>query len=145
MAFDDVLSTLQSADVFSLAPRLIPGHPPDGIPSVIAEAMALRIPVVTTRVSAIPELVENGVSGLLVEVDDFQSMAEALKRVAVDEQLARCLSDQGFVKVEQLFNQEQNIDELLTLFNSYTSQALSTEQLSETATVGSCGTSRRAA
>lgn len=144
MAFDDVLATLQAADVFSLAPRLIPGHPPDGIPNVIAESMALRIPVVTTRVSAIPELVEDGVSGLLVEVDDDQALAEALARVASDENIARNLSDQGFVKVEQLFNQEQNINELLALFTEYTSQPLASEQVTGSAS-GSSDCARRAA
>ena len=124
MAFDDVLTTLQAADVFSLAPRLIPGHPPDGIPNVIAEAMALRIPVVTTRVSAIPELVEDDVSGLLVQVDDHSALSAALRRVAEDEGLARSLSEQGFAKVEQLFNQEQNINELLALFDEYTANAV---------------------
>lgn len=132
MAFDDVLATLQAADVFSLAPRLIPGHPPDGIPNVIAEAMALRIPVVTTRVSAIPELVEHDVSGLLVTVDDHVALAEALYRVADDEELARSLSEQGFAKVEQLFNQEQNINQLLDLFDEYTA-AVSTQATSSDA------------
>ncbi len=125
MAFDDVLATLQAADVFCLAPRLIPGHPPDGIPNVIAEAMALRIPVVTTRVSAIPELVEHEVSGLLVPVDDSATLAAELHRVAGDETLARRLSEQGFAKVERLFNQEQNINELLSLLDKYTSKTIS--------------------
>ena len=120
LAFEDVLATLQQSDVFCLAPRLIPGHPPDGIPNVIAEAMALRLPVVTTRVSAIPELIEHETSGLLVEVDDDLAMAEALAAIATDSALAERLAEEGFAKVSDLFNQDQNIDELLQLFEQYT-------------------------
>jgi len=120
IAFDDVLDRLGAADAFCLAPRLIPGHPPDGIPNVIAEAMALRVPVITTRVSAIPELVEDGVTGRLVEVDDHQSFALALAEFAGDAHLSESYSDGARAKVEQLFNQEKNINELLDLFKHYT-------------------------
>ena len=44
--------------------------------------------------------------------------------MAEDEGLARSLSEQGFAKVEQLFNQEQNINELLALFDEYTANAV---------------------
>ena len=144
MAFDDVLASLQAADAFALAPRLIPGHPPDGIPNVIAESMALRIPVVTTRVSAIPELVEDSRSGLLVEVDDYQAMASALMKVATDENLARSLADEAYLKVDQLFNQEQNINELLELFSEYTAQSMVSESTTHYPD-SSSGEGRRAA
>lgn len=119
LAFEDVLSTLEQADMFCLAPRLIPGHPPDGIPNVIAEAMALRVPVVSTRVSAIPELLETGKTGQLVEVDDVEGFANAMLMLANDESLAKSISDAGFTKVAQLFNQQKNIDELIALFKRY--------------------------
>lgn len=119
LAFEDVLSTLEQSDMFCLAPRLIPGHPPDGIPNVIAEAMALRVPVVSTRVSAIPELLETGKTGQLVEVDDVDGFANAILMLANDEALAKSISDAGFVKVAQLFDQQKNIDELIALFKRY--------------------------
>ncbi len=120
LKFDDVLQTLIDSDAFCLAPRLIPGHPPDGIPNVIAEAMALGVPVVTTRVSAIPELVEDGVTGTLVPVDDYHAFADALAKLGQDDQLVDRLSDGAYRKVGQLFNQDKNIDELLELFEQYT-------------------------
>jgi len=119
LAFEDVLSTLEQADLFCLAPRLIPGHPPDGIPNVIAEAMALRVPVVSTRVSAIPELLEHGKTGQLVTVDDVDGFAKAIADVANDPALANAISDAGFAKVAQLFDQQKNIDELIALFERY--------------------------
>ncbi len=119
LAFEDVLSTLEQADMFCLAPRLIPGHPPDGIPNVIAEAMALRVPVVSTRVSAIPELLESGKTGQLVEVDDVEGFAAAVLELANNVTLAKSISDEGFTKVSQLFDQQKNIDELIALFERY--------------------------
>lgn len=120
LSFSDVLDGLMNADVFCLAPRHIPGQPPDGIPNVIAEAMALRIPVVTTRVSAIPELVSDGKTGKLVEVDDVDGFANAIASLASEPELARRLSDAGALCVADLFNQDKNIDELLALFDTYT-------------------------
>ncbi|MFK7994863.1 MAG: glycosyltransferase family 4 protein [Granulosicoccus sp.] len=119
VAFDDVLQTLEHADVFALAPRLLPGHPPDGIPNVIAEAMALGIPVVTTRVSAIPELVSDGKTGCLVEVDDIDGFAQAIASILTNPELACSHSEAARERVAELFNQDANIDELLELFGRY--------------------------
>lgn len=119
MAFADVLDTLEKADVFCLAPRMIPGQPPDGIPNVIAEAMALRVPVVSTAVSAIPELVETGVSGVLVPTDDVDAFAQALKRLSAEPEFAMSLSNEAAEKVGHRFDQNRNIAELLALFKRY--------------------------
>ena len=119
MAFDDVLKTLEQADAFVLAPRLIPGQPPDGIPNVIAEAMALGVPVVSTRVSAIPELVADGVCGLLVDVDDTDALAAAINTLYTTPELAQQYSEAARKRVGQLFDQDENIDELLALFERY--------------------------
>ncbi len=119
MAFADVLDTLEAADVFCLAPRMIPGQPPDGIPNVIAEAMALKVPVVSTAVSAIPELVEDGVSGLLVPTDNVEAFAAALTRLSTDPEFAMQLSQAAAKKVGHRFDQNRNIEELLDLFQRY--------------------------
>ncbi len=124
LPFGEVLDRLMVADMFCLAPRLIPGQPPDGIPNVIAEAMALRIPVVTTRVSAIPELVVDGETGRLAEVDDVDGFAAAIASVGQNPGEAKKLSDAAAIRVGHLFNQEKNIDELLELFKNYTQVAL---------------------
>lgn len=119
LSFEQVLTVLEQADVFVLAPRLIAGHPPDGIPNVIAEAMALGIPIVTTRVSAIPELVEDNQTGLLVDAEDVSGFAKAIERLFHDPKLASTLSQAGRERVSMLFNQDSNIADLLTLFERY--------------------------
>jgi len=119
LPFAEVLENLRSADIFCLAPRMIPGQAPDGIPNVIAEAMALRIPVVTTRVSAIPELVTDQVTGRLVDVDDVAGFTQAIEHLASHPDEARRLSDAAALRVADLFNQDKNIDDLLSLFHRY--------------------------
>ena len=81
--------------------------------------MALRVPVVSTRVSAIPELLESGKTGQLVEVDDVEGFAAAVLELANNVTLAKSISDEGFTKVSQLFDQQKNIDELIALFERY--------------------------
>jgi len=119
LAFEQVLEQLEQADVFCLAPRLVQGHPPDGVPNVIAEAMALRIPVISTRVSAIPELVQDETTGLLVAVDAVEEFANAIREIASNPELAHRLSEQAYTHVAKLFDQQRNIDELLDYFRRY--------------------------
>jgi glycosyltransferase involved in cell wall biosynthesis len=67
----------------------------DGVPTVVMEAMALEVPVVTTRVSGIPELVTDGVSGLLVEPGDAAALADAMETLLGDPRLRRRLATAG--------------------------------------------------
>lgn len=119
MEFEAVMDQLQAADVFALAPRMIPGHPPDGIPNVIAEAMAFGIPVVTTGASAIPELIDHERNGLFVEPQDPQALADAIARLLTDKPFSDKLARSAKKKVLEMFNQEKNIDDLIGLFEQY--------------------------
>lgn len=85
----------------------------DGIPNVIPEAMAMRLPVVSTYVSAIPELVTHGETGLLVEPNDIVSLADALERLMVSKDLRLELGSLGREKVEAAFDLDRNVDELI--------------------------------
>ncbi len=76
------------ADVFCLPCRILADGDRDGIPNVLVEAMACGLPVVTTPVSGIPELVRAEDNGLLVPPDDPEAVAEALLRLRTDPELA---------------------------------------------------------
>jgi glycosyltransferase involved in cell wall biosynthesis len=67
----------------------------DGIPNVLVEAMACGTPVVTTPISGIPEVVRDGVNGLLVAPDDPLALADAILRLWRDPELARSLGARG--------------------------------------------------
>ena len=78
-----------AASVFALACRVAADGDRDGIPNVLVEAMAAGVPVVSTTVSGIPELVSDGVDGLLVAPEDPAALAAALRRLALDDDLRR--------------------------------------------------------
>jgi glycosyltransferase involved in cell wall biosynthesis len=93
----------RSATVFCLPCRILDNGDRDGIPNVLLEAMATGLPVVTTNVSGIPELVVDGVSGLLVPPDDPDATAAALLRLFADPQLAVRLGRAGQALVRERF------------------------------------------
>jgi glycosyltransferase involved in cell wall biosynthesis len=81
---DELLARYRSSSVFALACRVVADGDRDGIPNVLVEAMAAGLPVVSTAVSGIPELVRDGEDGLLVPPDDPAALADALLRLAKD-------------------------------------------------------------
>jgi glycosyltransferase involved in cell wall biosynthesis len=76
----------------------------DGIPNVLTEAMAAGLPVVSTRVSGIPELVEDGVSGRLVEPRDPLALADAIAAMLADPAARDACAQAGRRKVEREFD-----------------------------------------
>jgi glycosyltransferase involved in cell wall biosynthesis len=65
----------------------------DGIPNVLVEAMACGVPIVTTPVSGIPELVSDGENGLLVPAGDPDALAAAIRRFFGEDGLRRGLAE----------------------------------------------------
>ena len=76
----------------------------DGIPVALMEAMAAGVPVVSTRVSGIPELIRDRRTGLLAPQKDAAALAEALERLRRDPDLASRLGASGRAHVLQRFN-----------------------------------------
>jgi len=90
----------------------------DGIPNVIAEAMAMELPVVSTFVSAIPELVENDKTGLLVEQADAKALATAIKEIIEDPVKARAMGQKGRKRVAEIFDARENLVDLKQLYDN---------------------------
>jgi glycosyltransferase involved in cell wall biosynthesis len=84
MTHEQVLERFQHADCFVLGCKVAASGDRDGIPNVIAESMALGVPVIGTRVSGIPELVDHEETGLLVDAANPRELADALKRIVTD-------------------------------------------------------------
>ncbi len=89
----------------------------EGIPVVLMEAMSSGLPVVASRLSGIPELVEDGVSGLLVEPGDARGLAQALQRLSLDSQLRQRLAEQGRRTVLDEFDIRRNARRLAEQFD----------------------------
>ena len=83
------------ATLFALPCHVTASGDRDGIPNVVAEAMAMGLPVVCTRVSGIPEIVEHHVSGWLIPERDVESLAGALQTLLGDPALRARLGAAG--------------------------------------------------
>jgi glycosyltransferase involved in cell wall biosynthesis len=114
----EIIEAYHRAAVFALAPVVTEDGDRDGIPNVLVEAMACELPVVSTRVSGIPELIEDGVDGLLVSPGDPVALTDAIQRILNDPFLARSLGVAARRKVERQFDLEANTRTLLRLFDS---------------------------
>lgn len=107
---EDVAALIAGCDVFCL-PSFA-----EGLPLVLLEAMAHGKPVVATPVGGTPELVVDGVTGLLVPPGDEAALAEALGRVLSDDGLARRLGEAGRARVEREFSAERAVQRVLSLY-----------------------------
>jgi colanic acid/amylovoran biosynthesis glycosyltransferase len=99
-----------AADCFAMASFA------EGIPVVLMEAMSMEIPVVGTGINGIPELIRDGVDGLLVAPSDVAGMAAAIGRLMDDEGLRERLGKAGRVKVEAEYALAGSADRLMEIF-----------------------------
>jgi glycosyltransferase involved in cell wall biosynthesis len=121
-----VLAALQRCDIFVLASAPDERGASDIFPTVIAEAMATGIPVVSTAVAGIPELVANRETGLLAPPRDEWALADAMEQFARDENLRADCGRAGRLRILQKFTIEKTIEPLLEhfeiVFNNLRSQ-----------------------
>jgi glycosyltransferase involved in cell wall biosynthesis len=92
----------------------------EGFGLVAAEAGACGVPVVAARASSLPEIVEDGTTGLLVPPGDAHALAAALDRVLRDDELASRLGSGARARVARRFGREASLDRLLTLVGAGT-------------------------
>ena len=102
-------------DLFVLAPRIAADGDRDGLPNVIVEALSQGLPVVATRVAAIPEIVEDHVNGRLVPSEDPAALATALAELVADPPARRRLGAAGIQRVGQGWDLGRGVDRLLAL------------------------------
>lgn len=110
----------QRADIFCLPCRVLDNGDRDGLPNVLMEAMACGLPVITTPVSGIPEIIKDGQNGALVPPDDAEALANAIQRISSDRMLARNLGRAGRLTVLERFDGDKTAMQLAALFTTTT-------------------------
>jgi colanic acid/amylovoran biosynthesis glycosyltransferase len=106
---------LAEAYVFVLPSMIDPDGGMDNLPTVIMEAMATGLPVVSTKIGGIPEMVIENESGFLVPPGDSTALAAAVEKLFDDRPLAQKFGQVGCERAQNLFSIERNVRELSAL------------------------------
>ncbi len=112
----ELINVYHSATLFVLTPVQTDDGDRDGIPNVLVEAMAVGLPVITTAVSGIPELVENNQNGLLYQPHDVDGISAGIIDLLRNAEKCRRLGSAGSKKVMEHFDVTQAANRLKTLF-----------------------------
>jgi glycosyltransferase involved in cell wall biosynthesis len=106
---------LAAATVFVLPSVIDPDGGMDNLPTVIMEAMATGLPVVSTNIGGIPEMVVESETGFLVQPGNVPAMADAIDKLIDDHLLGQRLGDTGRQRAQKLFSIRENVRELCAL------------------------------
>ena len=113
---EELVEIYRQTTVFALPCQVLDNGDRDGLPNVIVEAMAMEVPVVSTEISGVPELVEDGVNGFLVPSRDPQALADRIETLLRDPALRARFAQQGRRKVHEAFDVRRNTRRILALF-----------------------------
>jgi len=114
----EIAEHLAMGTVFVLPSLIDASGGMDNLPTVIMEAMATGLPVISTPIGGIPEMVVQNETGVLVPAGDSSALASAIERIIADLSLARRLGENGYKRANELFSIEKNVRELLaTIIN----------------------------
>ncbi|MEW5901669.1 MAG: glycosyltransferase, partial [Acidobacteriota bacterium] len=115
---DGVLKHMQEAAVFVLPAVIAEDGNRDALPTVLLEALATGLPVISTDVVGIPEILDHGNCGLMVTQRDPEALAQAMVAALRDSRLRQSLSRAGRAKVEKDFDIRRNVFRLRRLLTS---------------------------
>jgi glycosyltransferase involved in cell wall biosynthesis len=113
-----IKSFFAQSDIFILPCIIAENGDRDGLPNVIMEAMLSGVPVISTSVSAIPEIIRDGITGILVREKDEKAIADAVIKLKKCPELYYKITDNGRKEVIERFDLEENIDELIKIFKT---------------------------
>ncbi|MFL6541948.1 MAG: glycosyltransferase family 4 protein [Chthoniobacterales bacterium] len=116
----EIAPRLATATMFVLPCRTEATGGTDNLPTVIMEAMAAGLPVVSTRVAGVPEMVADGQTGLLVSEGDVTGLASAMATIANDQNLARTLGTRGRQVAIEKFSIDKNVAQLRQILGART-------------------------
>ncbi len=114
----EIREHLAAATAFVLPSVIDPDGGMDNLPTVIMEAMAAGLPVVSTSVGGIPEMVIQNETGFLVPAGDVAALAGAIERLFDEIGLAQRFGERGFQRASKLFSIEKNVHQLCTLLDA---------------------------
>lgn len=118
----EVIETMREADLFVLPSRIASNGDRDGLPNVLMEAASQKLPILSTPVSAIPEFIENGVHGVLVD-DSPDALARAITGFVERPDRGAALADAAFHRLHSAFQMQPGIAHLSKRLNAMLDQS----------------------
>jgi glycosyltransferase involved in cell wall biosynthesis len=118
LSHPDVLTEYTKATMFVLASIVGEDGNRDGIPNVILEAMAYELPVISTDVSGIPEVVRNGETGWLTKSRNADALSSAIARVLDYPEDAAAIGQNASAFVREQFDIRRNVGRLIEMFTA---------------------------
>ena len=112
----EVIHHYAASDLFVLGCQIAANGDRDGIPNVMAESMAMNLPVVATQVSGIPEFLEDRVSGMMVQEKDALALADAMETILTDEALRKKVTLEARTRITKDFNNKILIKDLADIY-----------------------------
>lgn len=113
----EVLETYRNSDLFILPSRIDDSGDRDGLPNVIVEAQSQSLAVISTNISGIPELIQSGTNGLLIQPDKIEDLASAIETLSRDVKLRNQMGKAGEERVRSEFSHKQTIGDIISLLN----------------------------
>jgi glycosyltransferase involved in cell wall biosynthesis len=110
----DVRPLYEACDAFVLASQT------EGMPIALLEAMALRLPIVASRVGGIPLMLDDGTEALLIEPSNYGDLYEALRRLVVDASLRTNIAEAAHARFERDYTAEQMAQSYIRLYDDVT-------------------------
>jgi glycosyltransferase involved in cell wall biosynthesis len=116
LTHEDVIKHYENSDLFVLGCQIAANGDRDGIPNVMAESMAMNLPVVATDVSGLPEFLEDRVSGMMAPPKDPEALATAMEIILTDEELRKKVTIEAKKRITQDFNNQKLIKDLARIY-----------------------------
>lgn len=113
---EELRDIYRKATLFALPCLVVGNGDRDGIPNVLVEAMSMQVPVISTDISGIPELIENNINGLLVPEKNAEAMADAIEKLLINPEMRQQLSSAGRARVCNDFDSQITTQDLKKLF-----------------------------
>lgn len=113
---DEVRALMHQATIFCLPCVIAPDNNVDALPTVLLESLAAGLPSISTAVSGIPEIIDNGIDGILVKPEDPASLAREMERLLSSTNLKNEFGQKGKIKALEKFDLHKNVDTLLKAY-----------------------------
>jgi len=129
MTQDELVKLYRQADMFVLPCLITEDGDRDGIPNVLLEAMAMNVPVISTNISGITELINHQTNGLLVPSKDSHALAKEIAELIERPQLIQQLKEAGRATILRQFSLDKNIKQVKNLLLTSARKSSSNHQL----------------